>query len=154
MKFCFLQTCKLHSFSFQMILKSCKSAYGFKNSPGYRREFHSEKLGWENLVSHTAVLQQSQFKMPETVIKHHIWPSKVRFSNRRMPEAPDFDENRKPIFLTRRSKIVVICIVTEYQRDSFRAVGSLFVSSPNFLGFVAVAVCLFVYLFLHQVLKS
>ena len=45
------------------------------------------------------------------------------FSIRIMPEAPDFDENRKSIFLTCTS-IVAFCIVTEYQCDSFRAVGS------------------------------
>ena len=41
-----------------------------------------------------------------------------------MPEAPDFDENRKSISLTCRLKIVAFCIVTEYRCDSFRAVGS------------------------------
>ena len=46
------------------------------------------------------------------------------FSNRKMPEAPDFDENRKSIFSTCRSKIVAFCIVTEYQCDSFWVVGS------------------------------
>ena len=70
------------------------------NQPGYHKKFHSEKLGRENLVSHTAVLQQLQFKMSETVTKHYIWPLKVMFSNRKMPEASDFDENRKSIFLT------------------------------------------------------
>ena len=94
------------------------------NQSGYRREFHSEKFGWENFVSHTTVLHQLQFKMPEAVIKHHIWPLKIMFSNRKMPEAPDFDEKRKSVFLTCRSKIVALCIVTEYQCDSFWAVGS------------------------------
>ena len=46
------------------------------------------------------------------------------FSNRKMPEAPDFDENQKSIFLTCRSKIAALCVVTEYQCDSFPAVGS------------------------------
>ena len=46
------------------------------------------------------------------------------FLNRKTPEAPDFDENRKSIDLICRSKIVELCIVTEYQCDSFRAVGS------------------------------
>ena len=41
-----------------------------------------------------------------------------------MPEAPDFDENQKSIFWTHRSKIITLCIVTEYQCDSFWAVGS------------------------------
>ena len=83
---------------------------------------------WENgprkLVSHTTALQQLQFKLPETVIKHHIWPLKVMFLNRKIPEAPNFDENRKSKFLTHRSKIIALCIVTEYQCDSFQAVGS------------------------------
>ena len=96
----------------------------FINQSGYRRKFHSEKLGWENLVLHTAVLQQLQSKMPETVTKHHIWPSKVMFSHRIMREAPNFDENQKSIFLTCRLKIVTFCIVTEYQCDSFQAIGS------------------------------
>ena len=39
-------------------------------------------------------------------------------------ETPDFDENRKSIFLTCRSKIIAPSIVTKYQCDSFRAVGS------------------------------
>ena len=46
------------------------------------------------------------------------------FSNRILPEAPDFDENRKSIFLTCRLKIVTFCIVIEYQCDSFWVVGS------------------------------
>ena len=46
------------------------------------------------------------------------------FSNRKMPEAPDFDENQKLIFLTSRLKIITLCIVAEYQCDSFQAVGS------------------------------
>ena len=46
------------------------------------------------------------------------------FSNSVMPEALDFDENRNSLFLTCRSKIVALCIVTEYQCDSFQAVGS------------------------------
>ena len=46
------------------------------------------------------------------------------FSNRKMPEARDFDENQKSIFLTCRLKIVAFCIVTEHQCDSFQAVGS------------------------------
>ena len=62
--------------------------------------------------------------MPETVIKHHIWPLKVMFLNRKMPEAPDFDENRKSIFLTCKSKIVALHIVTKYKCNSFQAVGS------------------------------
>ena len=62
--------------------------------------------------------------MSETVIKHHIWPLKVMFSNRKMPEAPDFEENRTSILFTCRLKITVLCIVTEYQCDSFQAVGS------------------------------
>ena len=90
------------------------------------------ETGLRKFVLHTTVFQQLQFKMPETVIKHHtwnchktsIWPLKVMFSNRKMPEASDFDENRKSIFLTCRSKIVAFCIVTMYQCDSFRAVGS------------------------------
>ena len=60
--------------------------------------------------------------MPETVIKHHIWPLKVIFLNRIMPEAPDSDENQKSIFFTCISKIVTLCIVTEYQCDFFQAV--------------------------------
>ena len=52
------------------------------------------------------------------------------FSNRKMPEAPDFDENRKSIFLTCRSKIVAFCIATEYQCDSFQAVGSHIIKIP------------------------
>ena len=62
--------------------------------------------------------------MPESVIKHHIWPLKVMFSNRKMPEAPDFDENWISIFLTCRSKVISLCVVTEYQCDLFQAVGS------------------------------
>ena len=46
------------------------------------------------------------------------------FSNRKVPEAPDFDENWKSIFLTRRSKIIALCIVTEYQCDWFWVVRS------------------------------
>ena len=65
--------------------------------------------------------------MPETVIKHHIWPLKVMFSNRKMPEAPNFDEEPKSIFLTCRSKIVAFCIVTKYHCNSFRATGSYIV---------------------------
>ena len=53
-----------------------------------------------------------------------------------MPEAPDFDENRKSTVLTCRSKVVAFSVVTtelerssvvvtEYQCDSFRAVESL-----------------------------
>ena len=56
------------------------------------------------------------------------------FSNRKMPEAPDLDENRKSIFLTCRSKIVTLCIVTEHQCDShftFRAVGSQIILLSN-----------------------
>ena len=41
-----------------------------------------------------------------------------------MPEAPDFDENRKSIFFTYKLKIVALCFVTEYQCDSFWAGGS------------------------------
>ena len=82
------------------------------------------EIGLRKFVFHTTALQQLQFRMPETVIKHHIWPLKVMSSNRKMPEAPDFDENRKSIFLTCRSKIIAFCIVTEYLCDSFRAVGS------------------------------
>ena len=82
------------------------------------------RIGLSTLVLHTTVLQQLQFKMPKTVIKHHIWPLKVMFSHRIMPEAPDFDENQKSIFLTCRSKIVTFRIVTEYQCDSFQAIGS------------------------------
>ena len=97
------------------------------NQADYCREFHSEKLGWENLVLHTTVLvllQQLQFKMPETVIKHHIWLPKVMFLNKNLPEAPDFDEKRKSIFLTCRSKIIFLCIATEYQCNWFWAGGS------------------------------
>ena len=97
------------------------------NQSGYCREFHSEKLGWENLVLHTTVLvllQQLQFKMPVTVIKHHIWLLKVMFSHRKMPEASDFDENQTSIFLTCRSKIIFLCIATEYQCNWFWAGGS------------------------------
>ena len=82
------------------------------------------EIGLRKFVSHTTVLQQLQFKMAETVINHHIWSLKVMFSNRMMPEAHDFDENRKSTFLTCRSKIVAFCIVTEYQCDSLQAVGS------------------------------
>ena len=46
------------------------------------------------------------------------------FLKRKIPEAPDYDENRKSLSLTCRSKIVVLFIVTEYQCDSNRAVGS------------------------------
>ena len=87
------------------------------------------EIGLRKFVSYTTVLQQLQFKMPETVIRHHIWPLKVMFLNRIMPEAPNFDENRKSIFLTCRSKIVAFCIVTKYQCNWFRAVGSHMVYS-------------------------
>ena len=62
--------------------------------------------------------------MPETVVKHHIWPLKVMFLNRKMPESTQFWWKPKSMFFTCRSKIVALCIVTEYQCDSFRAVGS------------------------------
>ena len=88
------------------------------------------EIGLRKFVSHTTVLQQLQFKMPETVVKHYIWPLKVVFLNRIIPEAPNFEENWKSIFLTSRSKIVTFCIVTEYQCDSFRAVGSHIDLSP------------------------
>ena len=119
MEFWFLHTCKEHSFSLQMIMipKLCKSAYRFKSYwwiSGYLGEFHL----------HTTVSQQLQFKMPETVIKHHIWPLKVMFLNWTMPEAPDFCENWRSIFLTCRSKIVAHCMVTGYQCETFCAVGS------------------------------
>ena len=126
MTFLFLHSCKEHSFSFQMIPKFCKSPYRFKSYwyiwLSYRVPFW--RIGLSTFVLHTTVLQQLQFKMPETVIKHQIWPLKVMFSNRIMPKAPNFDENRKSIFLTCRSKILAFCIVTEYQCNWFRAVGS------------------------------
>ena len=90
--------------------------------PLYRVPFW--EIGLRKFVSHTTVLQQLQFKMPETVIKYHIWPFKVMISYRKMPEGPDFDENWKSIFLTCRSKIITLCIVTEYQCNSFWVVGS------------------------------
>ena len=126
LKIWFLYTCKEHSFSFQMLPKLYKSFKSYWWISGYLGEFHL----------HTTVSQQLQFKMPETVIKHHIWPLKVTFSNRIMPEAPDFDENRKSIFLTCRSKIVALRIVTEYQCDLFRVVGSqLLKADPNWVLF-------------------
>ena len=82
------------------------------------------EIGLRKFVSYTTVLQQLQFKMPETVIKHGIWPLKVMFLNRKMPEAPYFDDNQKSVFLTCRWKIVALCIVTEYQCESFLVVGS------------------------------
>ena len=82
------------------------------------------ETGLRKFVSHTTVLQQLQFSMPETVTKHHVWPLKVTFLNKIMPEAPDFDENWKSICLACRSKIVAFCIVTEYRCNSFWAVGS------------------------------
>ena len=127
MKFWFLHICKVHSFSFQIITKLCKSANRFKSyykSIWLPQRVPFWEIGLRKFVSHTTVLQQLQFKMPETVIKHRIWPSKVMFSNRKMPEAPDFDENRKSIFLACGSKIVALCNVAEYQCDSFRAIGS------------------------------
>ena len=45
------------------------------NQSGYRRVPFWE-IGLRKFVSHTTVIQQLQFKMPETVIKHHIWPLK------------------------------------------------------------------------------
>ena len=51
------------------------------------------EIGLRKFVLHITVFQQLQFKMPESVINHHIWPLKVVFSNRKMPEAPNFDEN-------------------------------------------------------------
>ena len=93
------------------------------NQSGYHTEFHSEKLGWENLVYHTAVLQQLLSKMPEThktsdlTIKSSVFKQKHSI----------FDENRKSLFLICRLKIVALCIVTECQCDSFRAVGSYIV---------------------------
>ena len=82
------------------------------------------EIGLRKFVSLTTVLQQLQFKMPETVVKHHDWLLKVMFLNRKMPEAPDFDGNRKSIFFTCRSKIVALCIVTGYQCGLLPAVGS------------------------------
>ena len=96
------------------------------NQSGYRRVPFWE-TGLRKSVLHTTVLQQLQSKMPVTVIKHHILPLKVVFLNRIMPEAPDFDENQKSMFLTCRSKIIALCIATEYQCNSFWAVGSPFV---------------------------
>ena len=83
--------------------------------PLYRVPFW--EIGLRKFVSHTTVLQQLQFKMSETVIKHCVWPLKVMFLNRKMLEAPDLDENWKSIFLTCRSKFVALCIVTEYQSN-------------------------------------
>ena len=63
--------------------------------------------------------------MPEThktsdlTIKNNVFKQK-----KQTPEAPDFDENRKSIFLTCRLKIIAPCIATEYQYDSFQALGS------------------------------
>ena len=87
---------------------------------GWRGPFW--EIGLRKFISHTTVLQQLQFKMPETVIKHFIWPLKIMFSNRKMLKAPDFDW--KSIFFTCGSKIVAFCIVTKYRCNSFRAAGS------------------------------
>ena len=45
------------------------------NQSGYRRVPFWE-IGLRKFVSHTTVIQQLQFKMPETAIKHNIWPLK------------------------------------------------------------------------------
>ena len=65
-------------------------------------------MGWENLVWQTTILQQLQFKRPETVIKHHIWALKIMFSHKKMPEASNFDGNWKSVFLTCRWKIIAL----------------------------------------------
>ena len=98
------------------------------NQSGYRR-VPFWKVGLRKFVSHTIVLQQLQFKMPETVIRHHIWPLKVMFLNRIMPEAPEFDENRKSVFLTCRLKFIAFCVVTKYQCNSFWAEGPIYTES-------------------------
>ena len=99
MKFWFLHTCKEHFFSFSNDIKFLQICLQVQKllitQSGYRREFHSEKLGLRKFVSHTAVLQQLQFKMPETAVKHNIWPFKVMFLKRKMPEAPNFEKKPK-----------------------------------------------------------
>ena len=133
MKCWFLHTCKKHSFSFQWYQNYANLPIGsnvIDKSIWLPQRVPFWEIGLRKFVSHTTVLQQLQCKMPETVMKDHIWPLKVMFSNRKMREALDFDENRKSIFLTFRSKIVALCIVTESQCDSFRAVESHMISRP------------------------
>ena len=84
MKFWFLHICKVHSFSFQIITKLCKSANRFKSyykSIWLPQRVPFWEIGLRKFVSHTTVLQQLQFKMPETVIKHHIWSITVLLSH-------------------------------------------------------------------------
>ena len=122
-----LHTCKEHSFPFKWHQNYANLPTGSKvidKSVWIVQRVPFWEIWLRKFVWHTTVLQQLQFKMPETVIKHHIWPLKVMFWNRKMPEAHDFDENRKSILLTCRSKIIAFCIATEYQWDWFRAVGS------------------------------
>ena len=82
------------------------------NQSGYLLRVSLWEIGTRKFVSHITVLQQLQFKMPEAVIKHHIWPLKVMFSNRIMPRAPNFDQNRKSIFLTSRLKIIAFWLIS------------------------------------------
>ena len=105
----------------QQVQKLLINQSGYHRFPFWEtglRKFVLHTLVLQQLQFHTTVLQQLRFKMPETVIKHHIWPLNIMFSNRKMPEAPDLDENRKSIFLTCISKILTLCIVTKHQCDS------------------------------------
>ena len=128
MKFWFLHTCKEYILDFPF-----KWYQNYANLPTGSNLIDKSiwllqrvpvwEIGPRKFISHTTVLQQLQFKMPVTVIKHHIWVLKVMFSHRKMPEASDFDENQTSIFLTCRSKIIAVCIVTEYECHSIQAVG-------------------------------
>ena len=77
MKFWSLYTCKEHSFSFQWYQNYANLPIGsnvIDKSIWLPQRVPFWEIGLRKFVSHTTVLQQLQFKMPETVMKPHIWP--------------------------------------------------------------------------------
>ena len=119
-----LHTCKEHSFPFKWHQNYANLPTGSKvidKSVWIVQRVPFWEIWLRKFVWHTTVLQQLQFKIPETVMKHHIWPLKVVFEQKNArstrlwwkPKINTFDlqiENRRTLHCDRVSMQLISCV--------------------------------------------